>query len=63
LDVSVFGPMKKQWRAELNKFKDWCVANNVRNVTIPKDKYAKYQYKYKKIKIPYESTDKYLSTS
>jgi hypothetical protein len=32
--------MKKQWRAELNKYKDWCVANNVRNVTIPKDKYG-----------------------
>jgi hypothetical protein len=39
LDVAVFGPMKKQWRVELNRYKDWCMANNVRNVTIPKDRY------------------------
>jgi hypothetical protein len=31
--------MKKQWRVELNRYKDWCMANNVRNVTIPKDRY------------------------
>lgn len=40
LDVAVFAPMKKQWRVELNKYKEWCIKNNVRNVTIPKDKFG-----------------------
>jgi hypothetical protein len=38
LDVAVFGPMKKHWRLELDNYKDWCVRNNVRNGTIPKDR-------------------------
>jgi hypothetical protein len=42
LDVAVFGPMKKQWRVVLNQYKDWCMANNVKNVTIPKDRYQKH---------------------
>ncbi len=40
LDVAVFAPMKKQWRVELNKYKAWCVQNNVRNVTIRKEKFG-----------------------
>jgi hypothetical protein len=40
LDVAVFAPMKKQWRVELNKYKDYCVAKNIRNVTIPKERFG-----------------------
>lgn len=40
LDVAVFGPMKKQWRVELNKYKEYCLDHNIRNVTIPKDKFG-----------------------
>ena len=40
LDVAVFAAIKKQWREELDEFKEWCVRNNVRNVTIPKDKFG-----------------------
>jgi hypothetical protein len=25
---------------ELNKYKEWCVKNNVRNVTIPKERFG-----------------------
>jgi hypothetical protein len=34
--------MKKQWRVVLNQYNDWCMANNVKNVTIPKDRYQKH---------------------
>lgn len=40
LDVAVFGPMKKQWRKELNAWKDHCLANNIKNVTIPKERFG-----------------------
>jgi hypothetical protein len=30
--------MKRQWRAELDKFKADCVKANKRNITIPKEK-------------------------
>jgi hypothetical protein len=40
LDVAVFAPMKKQWRIELNLYKDHCAANNIRNGTIPKEKFG-----------------------
>jgi hypothetical protein len=33
--------MKRQWRAELDKFKADCVKANKRNITIPKEKYGK----------------------
>lgn len=40
LDVSVFAPMKKHWRAELDKYKAHCTTNNIRSGTIPKDRYS-----------------------
>jgi hypothetical protein len=40
LDVAVFAPMKKQWRKELDDYKQYCVEKNIRNVTIPKDKFG-----------------------
>jgi hypothetical protein len=40
LDVAVFAPLKKQWRKELDSYKQFCVENNIKNVTIPKDKFA-----------------------
>lgn len=41
LDVAVFSSMKKQWRVVLNEFKEECVRKNVKNVTIPKDSFAR----------------------
>jgi hypothetical protein len=40
LDVAVFAPLKKQWRKELDNYKEYCVHNNVRSTTVPKDKFA-----------------------
>ncbi len=40
LDVGVFAPMKKQWRVELNKYKEYCISHNIRNVTIPKERFG-----------------------
>jgi hypothetical protein len=40
LDVAVFAPLKKQWRKELDEYKESCTTNNIRNCTIPKDRFA-----------------------
>ncbi len=37
LDVGVFGPMKKHWRAQLDRFKESQVAKGVRGGTIKKE--------------------------
>jgi hypothetical protein len=29
LDVAIFAPLKKQWRKELNNYKEYCVHNNI----------------------------------
>ena len=40
LDVAVFAPMKGHWRSQLNKYKEECVVKCIKNVTIPKKKFA-----------------------
>ena len=40
LDVAVFAPMKGHWRSQLNKYKEECVVKRIKNVTIPKKKFA-----------------------
>jgi hypothetical protein len=40
LDVTIFAPLKKQWRKELDNYKEYCVHNNIRSTTTPKDKFA-----------------------
>lgn len=40
LDVAVFAPLKRLWRQVLDNFKADCAAKNIRNVTIPKDRFG-----------------------
>lgn len=44
--MTVFAPMKRVWRAELDEFKDECVKKNLRHATIPKERYVSYEGTY-----------------
>jgi len=40
LDVAVFAPLKKVWRAVLDKYKAECIRQQLTDITIPKDRFG-----------------------